>query len=120
MKKEQEAMNDNNDNDNLPGGAGFEPSAKLAFDLNLALYLDLVALLERNGVVSYRQMAARVLNISMNAREDGNKPLASALEGIAQGFAGRGDGLSIDTLKVAGDVRNDEAMGDIPMRPEGL
>ncbi|SIP98879.1 hypothetical protein [Pseudacidovorax sp. RU35E] len=114
-------MNDNNDDNTLPGqGAAFEPSGKLAFDMTLALYLDLVSLLERNGVVSYRQMAARVLSISMNAREDGNQPLASALEGIAQGFAGRGDGLSINTLRVANDLRNDEAMGDIPMRPEGL
>jgi len=43
--------------------------------------------------------------------------LANALEGIAQGFAGQGDGLSIGLLKVARDLRNDEAMGDIPMPP---
>ena len=91
---------------------------KLAFDLNLALYLDLVQLLERAGVVSYRQMAARVLNIGMAAREDGDDNLANALEGIAQGFTGQGEGLSIDLLKAAGQIRDDEAMGDIPMRPE--
>ena len=93
-------------------------TTKLAFDLNLALYLDLIALLERSGVVSYRQMAARVLNISMDARDDGDAPLAQALEGIAQGFAGQGGGLSVDTMKAARDLRNDEAMGDVPHMPD--
>jgi len=92
-------------------------TAKLAFDLNLALYLDLVQLLERAGVVSYRQMAARVLNIGMAARDDGDDNLANALEGIAQGFTGQGEGLSIDLLKAAGQIRDDEALGDIPMPP---
>ena len=82
---------------------------KLAFDLNLALYLDLVAVLEGAGVVTYRQMAARVLNVSMDV-----------LEGIAKGFAGQRDGLSIDLLKAAKGVRDDEALGDIPMRPDGI
>ena len=98
----------------------FDVSGKLAFDLNLALYLDLVAVLERTGVITYRQIAARVLNISVDARDDGNAPLAQALEGIANGFAGQGGGLSIDLMKAARDIRNDEAMGDIPMRPEDL
>jgi hypothetical protein len=101
---------DNNDN--------FEPTAKLVFDLNLALYLDLVAVLEKSGVVTYRQMAARVLNISIDARDDGDVPLATALEGIAKGFAGQPDGLSIGLLKAAGDLRNDEAMGDVPRLPD--
>jgi hypothetical protein len=95
----------------------FEITPKLVFDLNLALYLDLVAALESAGVVTYRQMAARVLNVSLNARDDGDSGLANALEGIAQGFAGQGDGLSIGLLKVARELRNDEAMGDIPMPP---
>ncbi len=98
----------NNDDDNL------DVTAKLAFDLNLALYLDLVAVLEKAGVVTYRQMAARVLNIG----NDGDLPLSTALEGIAKGFAGHGDGLSIGLMKAAHDVRNDEALGDIPMRPD--
>jgi hypothetical protein len=93
-------------------------TAKLAFDLNLALYLDLVAVLEKSGVVTYRQMAARLLNISMDASDDGDQPLATALEGIAKGFAGQGDGLSIGLMKAARDIRNDEALGDIPMRPD--
>lgn len=91
---------------------------QMVFDLNLALYLDLVALLERSGVVSYRQMAARVLNLGLAARDEGDKNLANALEGIAQGFAGQGDGLSIGLLKAAGELRNDEALGDMPMRPD--
>lgn len=93
-------------------------TAQLAFDLNLALYLDLVAVLEKSGVVTYRQMAARILSISMDAQDDGDAPLSKALEGIAKGFAGQGDGLSIGLMKAAHDVRNDEAMGDIPMRPD--
>ncbi|WP_213954001.1 MULTISPECIES: hypothetical protein [unclassified Variovorax] len=93
-------------------------SAKLVFDVNLALYLDLVALLERSGVVSYRQMAARVLNISMDARDDGDSNLANALEGIAKGFANQEEGLSIGLLKAAHGVRNDEALGDIPLAPD--
>jgi hypothetical protein len=95
----------------------FEITPKLVFDLNLALYLDLVAALESAGAVSYRQMAARVLNISMDARADGNVGLSTALEGVAKGFAGHGDGLSIETLKAAHGLREDDAMGDIPMRP---
>ncbi len=95
-----------------------EVTPKLAFDMNLALYLDLVAALESAGVVTYRQMAARVLNISLNAQEDGDTRLSKALEGIAGGFAGRGDGLSIGLLKAAAGVRDDEAMGDIPMPPD--
>lgn len=97
-----------------------EVTPKLAFDLNLALYLDLVAVLEGAGVVTYRQMAARVLNVSMDAREDGDNALSDVLEGIAKGFAGQRDGLSIDLLKAAKGVREDEALGDIPMRPDGL
>jgi hypothetical protein len=96
----------------------FEVTPKLMLDLNLALYLDLIAVLEAAGVLSYRQMAARVLNISLQARADGDAPLSSALEGIAHGFAGQGDGLSIGLLKAAQAVRDDEAMGDIPMRPD--
>lgn len=95
----------------------FDVNERLVFDLNLALYLDLVTLLERSGVVSYRQMAARVLNISMNARDDGDANLANALEGIAKGFANQQEGLSLELLKAAANVRDDEAMGDIPMRP---
>ena len=95
-----------------------EVTSKLAFDLNLALYLDLVALLEKSSVVTYRQMAARILNISMDAADDGDLPLSQALEGIAKGFAGQGDGLSIDLMKAARDVRDDEALGDMPHRPE--
>ena len=45
----------------------FAITPKLVFDLNLALYLDLVAALESAGAVTYRQMAARVLNVSMSA-----------------------------------------------------
>lgn len=93
-------------------------TAKLAFDLNLALYLDLVAVLERTGVITYRQMAARVLNISMDARDDGDHALSAALEGIARGFADQGQGLSVELMKAARDVRNDEAMGDVPMHPD--
>jgi len=93
-------------------------TAKLAFDLNLALYLDLVAALEGAGAVTYRQMAARVLNISMDARSDGETGLSTVLEGIAKGFAGHGEGLSIELLKAARGLREDEAMGDIPMRPD--
>ena len=91
---------------------------KLVLDLNLALYLDLVAVLESAGVVTYRQMAARVLNISLNARDDGDSGLSSVLEGVAQGFAGHGEGLSIGLLKAARALRDDEAMGDIPMQPD--
>lgn len=98
---------------------GFELNDKLVFDLQLALYLDLVAVLERAGVVSYRQMAARVLNISMNAREDGEGGLADLLEGIASGFS-RQEGMSVELLKAAGELRDDEALGDIPSRPEGI
>jgi hypothetical protein len=93
-------------------------NAKLVFDVNLALYLDLVSVLERSGVVTYRQMAARVLNISMDARDDGDAKLADALEGIAKGFANQGEGLSIDLLKAAHGVRSDEALGDIPLSPD--
>ena len=96
---------------------GFDITGKLAFDLNLALYLDLVAVLEKTGVVTYRQMAARVLNVSMDARDDGDRNLANALEGIAKGFAGQGEGLSIGLLKAARDIRDDEALGDMPMPP---
>ena len=95
----------------------FEITPKLVFDMNLALYLDLVAALETAGAVTYRQMAARVLNISMDARDDGEAGLSTVLEGIAKGFAGRGDGLSIELLKAARSLREDDAMGDIPMRP---
>lgn len=98
--------------------ANLQVTPKLAFDLNLALYLDLIALLERAGVVTYRQMAARVLNISVDANEDGDSALASALEGIAKGFAGQGGGLSIDLMKVAHALRNDEALGDVPRLPQ--
>ena len=108
----ERTVEDNNDT--------FEPTAKLVFDLNLALYLDLVAVLEKSGVVTYRQMAARVLNISIDARDDGDVPLATALEGIARGFAGQPDGLSIGLLKAAGDLRNYEALGDIPGLPDGV
>ena len=97
---------------------GFEITEKLVFDLNLALYLDLVAVLEKSGVITYRQMAARVLNVSMDARDDGDRNLANALEGIAKGFAGQGDGLSIGLLKAAREIREDEALGDVPMRPD--
>ena len=96
----------------------FEITPKLVFDLNLALYLDLVAALESAGAVTYRQMAARVLNVSMDARADGEEGLSTVLEGIAKGFAGQGDGLSIGLMKAARDVRNDEALGDIPSRPD--
>lgn len=96
----------------------FTITPKLVFDLNLALYLDLVAALNGAGVVTYRQMAARVLNISMDARNDGDVDLSTALEGIAKGFSGPGGGLSIDLLKTAHSLRDDEAMGDMPMRPE--
>ncbi|BEP51130.1 MULTISPECIES: hypothetical protein [Variovorax] len=95
----------------------FEITPKLVFDLNLALYLDLVAALEGAGAITYRQMAARVLNISMDARADGENGLATALEGVAKGFAGQGGGLSIELLKAARSLREDDAMGDIPMRP---
>ncbi|RYF81733.1 MAG: hypothetical protein EOO29_09590 [Comamonadaceae bacterium] len=103
-----------------PNREGFELNDKLVFDLQLALYLDLVAVLERTGVVSYRQMAARVLNISMNAREDGDKSLADVLEGIASGFSRQEGGVSVELLKIAGDLRDDDALGDIPSRPEGI
>ena len=96
----------------------FEITPKLVFDMNLALYLDLVAALETAGAVTYRQMAARVLNISMDARDDGEAGLSTVLEGIALGLAGGGDGLSIELLMAARGLRDDEAMGDIPMRPE--
>lgn len=99
--------------------AKLDVTSKLAFDLNLALYLDLIAVLERSGVVSYRQMAARVLNISMDARDDGDRPLSDALEGIARGFEGHGGGFSVDTMKAARGLRNDEAMGDMPRVPDG-
>lgn len=103
-----------------PNREGFELNDKLVFDLQLALYLDLVAVLERAGVVSYRQMAARVLNISMNAREDGENHLADVLEGIASGFSRQRGGVSVELLKAAGDLRDDEALGDIPSRPDGI
>lgn len=99
---------------------GLDVNARLVFDMNLALYLDLIAVLEKSGVVTYRQMAARVLNISIDAKEDGDHNLATALEGVAKGFAGQDGGLSIGLLKTAGDLRNDEALGDIPMRPDEL
>jgi hypothetical protein len=103
---------EHNKNDEL------EVTPQLVLDLNLALYLDLIAVLEGAGVVTYRQMAARVLNISLDAREDGDPNLSALLESIAKGFAGQGDGLSIGLLKAAQGVRDDEAMGDIPMRPD--
>jgi hypothetical protein len=103
--------------DNKNNNEDFEITPKLVFDLNLALYLDLVAALQGAGAITYRQMAARVLNISMDARADGETGLSTVLEGIAKGFAGQGDGLSIETLKAARGLREDEAMGDIPMRP---
>ena len=96
---------------------GFDITGNLVFDLKLSLYLDLVAVLEKTGVVTYRQMAARVLNVSMDARDDGDRNLANALEGIAKGFAGQGEGLSIGLLKAARDIRDDEALGDMPMPP---
>ena len=99
-------------NDNL------DATARLALDLQLALYLDRVAVLEKAGVVSYRQMSARVLSISRDAHDDGETALAQALEGVAKGFAGHGDGLSIDLMKSARDVRDDEALGDMPHRPQ--
>jgi len=99
---------------------GFEPTPKMIFDMQLALYLDLVAVLEHAGAVSYRQMAARVLNLSITAQGEGDAALANVFEGIASGFASQERGLSIDVLKAAGDVRNDEALGDIPSRPEDL
>ncbi|MGI4776699.1 MAG: hypothetical protein ACRYGA_01050 [Janthinobacterium lividum] len=95
-----------------------DATARLALDLQLALYLDLVAVLEKSGVLSYRQMSARVLSISMDAQDDGETALAQALEGIAKGFAGQGDGLSLDLMKAARDVRDDEALGDVPHSPE--
>lgn len=104
-------MDDKNKNED------FAITPKLVFDLNLALYLDLVAALESAGALSYRQMAARVLNISMDARADGEADLSAALEGVARGFAGQGEGLSIDLLKSAHGLRDDEALGDMPMRP---
>ena len=103
--------------DNKNNNENFEITPKLVFDLNLALYLDLVAALQGAGAITYRQMAARVLNISMDARADGETGLSTVLEGIAKGFAGHGDGLSIETRKAARGLREDEAMGDIPMRP---
>jgi hypothetical protein len=90
----------------------------LAFNLNIALYLDLVAVLEKSGVVTYRQMAARVLNISMDAADDGEIELSGALEGIARGFANQENGLSVDLLKAARDLRNEEALGDMPLPPQ--
>jgi len=104
--------------DNKKNSEDFEITPKLVFDMNLALYLDLVAALEGAGAITYRQMAARVLNISMDARDDGEVGLATALEGIAKGFAGQGDGLSIELLKAARGLREDDALGDIPMRPD--
>jgi len=95
-------------------------NGKLALDLNLALYLDLVALLERSGVLTYRQMAARVVNLSLDARGAGDETLAAVLEGIAQGFAGQAEGFSVGLLKAAHDLRDDEAMGDVPTRPDGV
>jgi len=112
-------MSDAHDDTNPGPGEDFAPTPKMIFDMQLALYLDLVAVLERAGAVSYRQMAARVLNLSLVAREEGDKALATVFEGIAGGFASQGDGLSIGLLKAAGELRNDEAMGDIPSRPEG-
>jgi hypothetical protein len=95
----------------------FQITPALAFDLNIALYLDLVALLEKAGVVTYRQMAARVLNISMDAEDDGEHDLSKALEGIAHGFASQENGLSIGLLKAARELRNEEALGDLPQPP---
>ena len=95
-----------------------EITPKLVLDLHLALYLDLVAVLEGAGVVTYRQMSARILNIGMDARDDGEAGLSAALESIAKGFAGQGKGLSIELLKAARAVREDEAMGDVPRRPD--
>ena len=54
----------------------------------------------------------------MDAQDDGETALAQALEGVAKGFAGHGDGLSIDLMKSARDVRDDEALGDMPNRPQ--
>lgn len=113
-------MNDASPDPAPSGASGFEPAPKLVFDLQLALYLDLVGVLERAGVVSYRQMAARVLNLSLGARGDGDAALADVLEGIASGFASQEQGLSIGVLKAAGELRSDEALGDIPSRPEGV
>jgi len=94
-------------------------NGKLALDLNLALYLDLVALLERSGVLTYRQMAARVVNLSLDARGAGDEALATVLESIAHGFSGQAESFSVGLLKAAHDLRDDEAMGDVPMRPDG-
>jgi hypothetical protein len=96
----------------------FQITPALAFDMNIALYLDLVAVLEKAGVVTYRQMAARVLNISMDAGDDGALDLSKALEGIARGFASQENGLSIGLLKAARDLRNEEALGDLPLPPQ--
>jgi hypothetical protein len=103
--------------DNKNKNEDFEITPKLVFDLNLALYLDLVAALESAGAVTYRQMAARVLNVSMDARADGEVGLSTVLEGVAKGFAGQSDGMSIELLKAAHGLRDDEALGDVPMRP---
>ena len=97
---------------------GLKITDKLVFDLQLALYLDLIAVLEHAGAVTYRQMAARVLNLSLIAKDENDEPLANVLEGIAGGFASQDDGLSLDTLKAAGGVRDDEALGDVPSRPD--
>ncbi|MDH6591662.1 hypothetical protein M2165_001551 [Variovorax sp. TBS-050B] len=59
-----------------------------------------------------------MLNISLDARADGENRLATVLEGVAKGFAGQGGGLSIELLKAAGSLREDDAMGDIPRRPD--
>lgn len=103
--------------DNKNKNEDFEITPKLVFDLNLALYLDLVGALESAGAVTYRQMAARVLNVSMDARADGEVGLSTVLEGVAKGFAGQSDGMSIELLKAAHGLRDDEALGDVPMRP---
>lgn len=96
----------------------FETAPALAFNLSIALYLDLIAVLEKAGVVTYRQMAARVLNVSMDAADDGEQELSMALEGIARGFANQQNGLSVELLKAARDLRNEEALGDIPLPPQ--
>lgn len=90
----------------------------LAFNLNIALYLDLIAVLEKAGVVTYRQMAARVLNISMDAEDDGEHALSQALEGVARGFANQQNGLSVELLKAARELRHDQALGDVPLPPQ--
>jgi hypothetical protein len=53
----------------------------------------------------------------MDARADGEVGLSTVLEGVAKGFAGQSDGMSIELLKAAHGLRDDEALGDVPMRP---